>query len=258
MTGNNSVHDQMNRSRKKSTMFDDDLEILVKNVLQLPLDNAIPLAIYHHAGVSTWHQFMYMDESDVFEATYLDKSGKMKYLTRYETKILRWLIGYVRENIDSQQFGSEQPSFYNKDGFTKYTQHRRKMAEFMANYRTTKSSRNRKIEAENVPSNIVIETSHDPTEEEKSPVSSQTLVQKQETSLKDESSSVAEKKDHITHERGSQHRRRKSSFRSKSMKSQDPTIQSIVDLADELKASQHHRPKSDKTLRSRTQATRTQ
>jgi len=254
MTGYDSVHDQMNRSRNKSSIFDDDLEILVKDVLQLPLDSAIPLAIYHHAGVSTWHQFMFMYESDVYEATYLDNDGKMKYLTRYETKILRWFIGYVRENIDSRQFGSEQSSFYNKDGFTKYTQHRRKMAEFVANYRTTKLSRDRKIEAENVPSNIVIETSHDPTKEEKSPVS---LVQKQETSLKDESAAAAKKKDHIAHERGSQHRRRKSSFRSKSMKSQDPTIQSIVDLAEELKASQH-RPKSDKTLRSRSQATRTQ
>jgi hypothetical protein len=42
-----------------------------------------------------------MDEDDVLELTYEDVNGTTKSLTKYKQKLLRWLIGYVRDNIDS-------------------------------------------------------------------------------------------------------------------------------------------------------------
>lgn len=107
--------------------FDHDLELVITNVLKIPLDNPIALAIHHFAGVKTWHQFKYMDECDVFEATYYDETnGTTKSLTKYEQKILRWLIGYVRDNLDDLKKGSEEASFYTSEAFTKYTQDRRR------------------------------------------------------------------------------------------------------------------------------------
>jgi len=107
--------------------FDEDLELVITNVLKLPLDNPIALAINHFAGVKTWHQFKYMDECDVFAAFYhQETNGTTKNLTKYEQKILRWLIGYIRENIDDHKQGSEEASFYTSEAFTKYTQDRRR------------------------------------------------------------------------------------------------------------------------------------
>lgn len=107
--------------------FDEDLEHVITNVLKLPLDNPIALAINHFAGVKTWHQFKYMDECDVFEAFYYEETnGTTKNLTKFEQKILRWLIGYIRENIDDHKHGSEKASFYTSEAFTKYTQDRRR------------------------------------------------------------------------------------------------------------------------------------
>ncbi len=113
--------------------FDDGLESIIKEVLQVPLDNAIPLAIYQ-AGATTWQQFMYIDEDDVFDIEYEAADGTAKYLTKYEQKLLSWFIGYVRENIDNNIPGSEDPSFYTKEDFTKYTQDRRKLRRFKSRY----------------------------------------------------------------------------------------------------------------------------
>ena len=117
--------------------FDEGMTKIFKDVMQLPLNNHIPLAI-HHAGVSTWHQFMYMDEEDFCEkSTYVASDGKVRRLSKYEDKLLKWLIGYVRQNIDNHKNGSDKPEFYTKDGFTAYTQERRKINRFRFRYRRT-------------------------------------------------------------------------------------------------------------------------
>ena len=113
-------------SPKPMATFDAGLQIIVKDVMQFSLDDPIPLAINHHANVSTWQQFMYLDEDDVKEASYLDGKGSTKFLTKFEQKLFQWMVGYVRENIDTHKPGSDMPAFYTKDGFTRYTQNRRK------------------------------------------------------------------------------------------------------------------------------------
>lgn len=115
-------------SSKPNAMFDEGMEIIINNVLQLPLDNPIPLAIYHD-GVSTWDQFTYMDECDVKEVVYKDSNGATKFLTKGEQKLLRFLIGYVLDNIDTHTPGSDLPSFYTKDGFKQYIQNRNALLE---------------------------------------------------------------------------------------------------------------------------------
>ena len=130
-------------SSKGKASFDEGLESIMKNVMQLSLDNPIPLAISYHAGVSTWHQFMYIDEVDIYDAKYQDNNGSVKVLTAYEQKLLQWLIGYVRENIDTHKPGSDLPSFYTKDGFTEYTQSRRKLYRFKSRYRGTSAEKKR-------------------------------------------------------------------------------------------------------------------
>jgi len=126
---------------KPNATFDEGMESIINNVLQLPLDNPIPLAIYH-GGVSTWDQFTYMDECDVNEAVYKDSNGATQFLTKYEQKILRLLIGYVLDNIDTHTPGSDLPSFYTKDGFKQYIQNRNALLE--QQYGTS-----RKTEADN-------------------------------------------------------------------------------------------------------------
>merc|ERR1711933_528810 len=105
-----------------------------KDVMQFSLDDPIPLAINHHANVSTWKQFMFLDEDDVDEALYLDAKGSPRFLTKFEQKLLRWMVGYVRENIDTEKPGSDMPAFYTKDGFTRYTQNRRKLQQMKAKH----------------------------------------------------------------------------------------------------------------------------
>jgi hypothetical protein len=51
MTTDAEDFDIVSSSKPKAT-FDEDLENIVKDVLQLPLDNPIPLVI-NHAGAST-------------------------------------------------------------------------------------------------------------------------------------------------------------------------------------------------------------
>jgi hypothetical protein len=124
-----SIYSRFERPQNKAC-FDEGLENIMKNVMELPLDNPIPLAIHQFAGVSSWRQFIYMDECDVYRATYKDATGTTQVLTRYEQKLLQWLIGYVRESIDNHKYGSDLPSFYTKESFGHYTQNRRKMIRF--------------------------------------------------------------------------------------------------------------------------------
>ena len=135
MTNNNHTEDY--EVVKPMAKFDDGLEFLMMHVLQLPLDNPIPLAIYQ-AGVTTWQQFMFMDEDDVFDIDYWAEDGTSKFLTKYEQKLLSWFIGYVRSNIDNNVPGSDEPSFYTKEDFTKYTQDRRKLSHFRTRYIATR------------------------------------------------------------------------------------------------------------------------
>ena len=128
MTNHTEDYDMLSPNNKAN--FDEGLESIVKKVLQLPLDNPIPLAI-NEAGATTWHQFMYMDEDDIYE----------KNLTKYEQKLLSWFIGYVRESIDANAPGSDQPSFYTKEGFTKYTQDRRKIHRLKSRYGASRMER---------------------------------------------------------------------------------------------------------------------
>jgi len=121
-----SIYSRFVRPQNKAR-FDEGLESIMKNVMELPLDNPIPLAIHQFSGVSTWRQFIYMDECDVYKATYKDATGTTQLLKRFEQKLLQWLIGYVRENIDNHKYGSDLPSFYTKESFGHYTQNRRKM-----------------------------------------------------------------------------------------------------------------------------------
>lgn len=92
--------------------FDEGLASIFQEVMRLPLDNPIPLTI-HHAGVSTWHQFLYMDEDDFSErSTFVapPDGSKIGSLSKYEEKVLKWLIGYVRYNnvVDNQKDGSDK------------------------------------------------------------------------------------------------------------------------------------------------------
>jgi hypothetical protein len=136
MTNNNNSSDFEVLSPMNKSTFDEGLKSIIMDVMNLPLDNPIPLAI-HHAGVSTWNQFVYMDEDDIYQATYVDGNGTTQTLTKYEEKLLQWLIGYVRENIDADTEGSDLPSFYTQEGFQAYTQKRRKVHRFKARYSGT-------------------------------------------------------------------------------------------------------------------------
>ena len=122
--------------KPRAAEFDAGLEHILKDVMRFSLDDPVPLAIYHHAGVSTWQQFTYIDEDDVDDAVYPGADGvSTKHLTRFEQKLLRWMIGYVRENIDADQPGSELPAFYSEDGFKEYSRKRRKLQQTKKRFR---------------------------------------------------------------------------------------------------------------------------
>merc|ERR1739845_205272 len=55
-------------------------------------------------------------------------------------KLLRWMIGYVRENIDDHKPGSDLPAFYSEEGFKQYTQNRRKLQQAKDRYSSTSTS----------------------------------------------------------------------------------------------------------------------
>eukprot|EP00535_Pseudo-nitzschia_heimii_P001336 CAMPEP_0197181094 /NCGR_PEP_ID=MMETSP1423-20130617/5479_1 /TAXON_ID=476441 /ORGANISM="Pseudo-nitzschia heimii, Strain UNC1101" /LENGTH=196 /DNA_ID=CAMNT_0042631273 /DNA_START=69 /DNA_END=659 /DNA_ORIENTATION=+ len=124
-------------SQKTKATVDPGLEHIVKDVMQFSLDDPIPLAINYHAGVSTWEKFMYIDEEDIKGATYPTEKGSTQPLTQFEQKLLRWMIGYMRENVDAHEPGSDTPAFYTEDGFKRYTQNRRKLQQMKERYSST-------------------------------------------------------------------------------------------------------------------------
>ena len=138
MTAHSEDYDMV-PPNKPIAKFDAELEKIVKEVLELPLDNNIPMAI-NVAGVTTWKQFIYMDEDDINGIKYDNIDGSFK-LTKFEHKLLSWFIGYVRKNIDADTPGANEVSFYTKEGFVKYSQERREMVRFRSRYGIDKLKR---------------------------------------------------------------------------------------------------------------------
>merc|ERR1712194_773264 len=69
---------------------------------------------------------------------YPAENGSTQPLTKFEQKLLRWMIGYMRENIDEHEPGSDLPAFYTEDGFKQYTQNRRKLQQMKERYSSTR------------------------------------------------------------------------------------------------------------------------
>lgn len=139
MTAHTEDYDMVSPNNKPEAKFDAELEKIVKEVLELPLDNNVPMAI-NVAGVTTWKQFMYLDEDDINGIEYDNVDGSFK-LTKFEHKLLSWFIGYVRKNIDADAPGANEVSFYTKEGFAKYSQERREIIRFRARYGINKLKR---------------------------------------------------------------------------------------------------------------------
>ena len=139
MTAHSEDYDMIPPANKPTAKFDAELEKIVKDVLELPLDNNIPMAI-NVAGVTTWKQFICMDEDDIDGIEYDNVDGSFK-LTKFEHKLLSWLIGYVRKNIDADTPGANEVSFYTKEGFAKYSQERREVVRFRSRYGINKLTR---------------------------------------------------------------------------------------------------------------------